>query len=108
LEGSRPIHNITAKILEQPEHGSVEVIYGDNGRPTILYSPSPDINHVSDTFRYSITDKNGQTADALVSLDVQCGSSQTSDGGDTMGTFSIFMMMFFILLSGIFFCKKRR
>ncbi len=98
--------NITVAILEQPEYGNVEVIYGDDGRPTILYSPDPDINRVPDVFRYSITDRNAQTADALVRLDVQCSSSQTSDGGDAMGTFSIFIMMLLTILSGIYFVRK--
>ncbi|HFQ62503.1 MAG TPA: hypothetical protein ENK39_09440, partial [Epsilonproteobacteria bacterium] len=98
--------NITITILEQPEHGTVEIIEGADGQPVILYSPDADYNNAPDTFRYAITDVNGQTADAIVNLNIQCGSSQTSDGGDAMGSMSMLMMMCLTLISGLYFVRK--
>ena len=98
--------NVTVDILTQPQNGTVEVIYDGNGRPTILYTPNPDINYVPDEFRYSITDINGNVAAATVVLDIQCVSSQTSDNGDALGTISMFMLMFSTLMLGLYFRRK--
>jgi len=97
--------NVTVDILSQPQHGTVEIIYDSNGKPTVLYTPDPDINYVPDEFRYSITDANGNVAVATVSLDLQCVTSQSSDG-DALGTISIFMLMLFTLMSGLYFVRR--
>jgi len=53
-----------------------------------------------------VVDSLGQTATASVSLNIDCSSSQTSDGGDAMGVMSMIMMMFFTLMSGLYFVRK--
>ena len=97
---------VTIEIIEQPEHGTAVVVIGEDGKPYVQYTPDPDYNNAPDSFRYTITDANGQTASATVALDIQCGSSQTSDGGDAMSTVSMLIMMFFTLMLGLYFVRK--
>jgi len=98
--------DVTIKILEQPKHGKAEVAIGSDGRPVIIYTPDPDINYVPDSFRYSITDINGQVSEATVKLDVQCVTSQESDGGDTYGMISILIMMFMTIMTGFYLVRR--
>ena len=84
----------------------IRLVIGEDEKPHILYSPDPDINHLPDSFRYTITDAFSQTSEATVHLDVQCGSSQTSDGGDMMGILSMVIIILFTLMSGVYFVRK--
>jgi CshA-type fibril repeat protein len=94
----------------QPAHGHVSL--DDGGTPNdptddvIIYTPKADVNNVLDNFTYTITDAQGQTSTAKVSVNVQCTSSQSSDGGDALGTLSMLLMMFMTLLSGLYFVRK--
>jgi uncharacterized protein (TIGR03382 family) len=56
---------ITVTITTPPEHGEVVV----NGDGTVTYTPDPDY-HGPDTFAYTVTDADGQTSTATVTLDV--------------------------------------
>ena len=101
----------TVEILfTQPTHGSVAL--DDGGTPNdptddiLLYTPAADVNNITDSFTYTITDAQGNTSTATVTLNVNCASSQTSDGGDALGTVSIMMMMFLTLMSGLYFVRR--
>jgi len=98
--------SIVVKIIEDATYGTHEVVVESDGRIIILYSPFADINHVSDTFTYSITDANGNTSEARVKLDVQCASSQTSDGGDALGNGMLFIMMLLTMSIGLYAIRR--
>ncbi len=98
--------DVSIKILAQPEHGTVEIVEDADGRQMILYTPEPDYNYVPDTFRYSITDANGNVAEATVRLDIQCTSSQRSDSGDALGTLSMLFLAMMTLMIGLHFVRK--
>jgi len=97
--------NVKIEILEQPIHGTLEVVEGNDGREMILYTPHANINQVEDSFIYSITDTQGNTTNATVILDVQCASTQTSDG-DTHNNITLFMMMILTMLIGIYMIRR--
>jgi len=84
----------------------------DGGTPNdptddvLLYTPAADVNNITDSFTYTITDAQGNTSTATVTLNVNCASSQRSDGGDALGMFSIMLMMFLTLMSGLYFARK--
>ncbi|RLA68609.1 MAG: hypothetical protein DRG09_07670, partial [Epsilonproteobacteria bacterium] len=101
----------TVEILfTQPANGTVAL--DDGGTPNdptddvLLYAPNADVNNITDSFTYTITDALGNTSTATVTLDVNCASTQRSDSGDALGTFSIMMMMFLTLMSGLYFVRK--
>ncbi len=92
-------------ILEQPAYGTIEVVLGSDGVPIILYSPHADINQIEDVFVYTITDKNGDTANATVLLEIQCASTQTSDG-DAHNGVTIFILMMLTMMIGMYMIRK--
>jgi hypothetical protein len=97
-------------IFTQPTHGSVAL--DDGGTPNdptddvLIYTPAADVNNITDSFTYTITDAQGNTSTATVTVNVDCASSQSSDGGDALGTLSIMLMMFLTLMSGLYFARK--
>jgi len=100
----------------QPAHGSVKTDdRGTANDPTddlLIYTPYPDSNHLRDEFVYTIKDAEGRTSEALVTLDLQCTSSQPSDngfggdGGDALSKTGILLMLFLTLLTGLYFVKQ--
>ncbi len=96
--------NVSIEIIQESTYGSLEIVQGNDGREVILYSPFADINHVSDDFVYAITDGNS-TSTATVRLDIQCASSQTSDG-DTLGTGTSLLMMIFTIIIGLYALRR--
>ncbi len=94
----------------QPAHGSV--VLDDGGTPNdptddvLIYTPVADVNNITDSFTYTITDAQGNTSTATVTLNVNCASSQTSDGGNALGTLSMMMMIFLTVMSGLYFVRK--
>jgi hypothetical protein len=94
----------------QPVNGTVSL--DDGGTPNdptddvLIYTPKADVNNIKDRFTYTITDALGNTSTATVTVAVNCTSSQSSDGGDALGTLSIMMMMFMTLMSGLYFMRK--
>jgi hypothetical protein len=94
----------------QPAYGTVGLDDGGTANdPTddvLIYTPQADINNIVDKFTYTITDAAGNTSTATVTLNVNCASSQTSDGGDALGTFSIILMMFLTLMTGLYFARE--
>lgn len=98
--------NVTISIVQQPEYGTVEVAMGDDGREVIIYTPAPDINDVPDSFVYSITNSDGIVSEATVTLDVQCASSQTSDGANTLNNGTLILMMMFTMIIGLYAIRR--
>jgi len=96
--------------FEQPTHGRVHLDDGGTKEdPTddiLVYTPEPDTNYVTEEFIYTIMDSEGRTSDAMVTLHIKCTSSQTSDGGDALGTMSMLMMLLLTLVTGLYFVRK--
>ncbi len=97
-------------ITAQPQYGTVVL---DNGGtpddPTddkFIYTPEANVANVTDTFEYLITDANGDTSRAIVTLKVDCSSTQKSDSGDTLGIIGILMMLFMTGMTGLYFIRK--
>ncbi len=102
--------NISSISFTQPEHGTISI--DDGGTPDdpsddqFIYEPDVDHNNIIETFTYTIVDAAGNTSTATVTLDVQCTSSQRSDGGDALGMVSMFMMMFLTAMTGLYFVRR--
>ena len=96
---------VKIEISSQPAQGTLEVAEGSDGRQIMLYSPSANVNQVQDSFIYSITDSNGDTAEATVHLDIKCASTQTSDG-DTHNKVTLFIMMLMTMMIGVYTLRK--
>jgi uncharacterized repeat protein (TIGR01451 family) len=96
-------------IIRAPAYGTV--FLDDGGTPNdptddvLVYEPEPNIPPVTDSFEYMITDANGDTSTATVTLDVNCASTQTSDG-NTFGIIGFLMMMLMMISTGLYFVKK--
>jgi len=72
---------------------------------TFVYYPEANYNG-PDSFVYMITDAANRTSTATVTIDVDCASSQTSDGGDTLGSMGILIMMLMTMLTGLYFVRQ--
>jgi CshA-type fibril repeat protein len=87
---------------------SVELDYGvlsmdENG----IYSYNPFANAVgTDEFRYIMEDSVAQTSEANVVLSVDCASSQKSDSGSSLDGLSLWLMLLFTGLTGLYFIRK--
>jgi uncharacterized repeat protein (TIGR01451 family) len=87
---------------------TVELEYGvismeENG----IYTYTPYFNAVGrDTINYIMEDSIGQTSVANILMQVDCASSQTSDGGDSLETLSMLLMLFIMGMTGIYYIKK--
>ena len=94
----------------QPTYG--EVSLDDNGTPedptddVLIYTPAPDINNVTDSFTYTITDTLGFTSSANVTLNIDCATSQSSDGGDALNVVSMFLFAIMTAMIGLYFVRK--
>ncbi len=97
--GTQAEHTWT--LVSQPQHGNIEF----NSDGTYTYYPEANYNG-SDSFDYMITDAAGRTSTATVTINVDCASSQTSDGGDTLGWIGILIMMFMTMMTGLYFVRK--
>jgi len=93
-----------------PIYGTVEL--DDGGTPNdpeddvLIYIPSPDINNVTDSFTYTITDALGFTSTANVTLNVNCASSQRSDSGDALGFVSMLLLTIMTAMTGLYFIRR--
>jgi len=83
------------------EHGSV--VMEEDG--SYIYTPEANYNG-PDIFNYVIIDKAGQQDSAKVDVNVDCASTQTSDGGDTLGTIGMLMMIFITIMTGLYFTRR--
>jgi len=97
--------SVVVAIIQEATYGSLEVVMGNDGMPVVLYTPHPNVNQVPDSFIYSITDKNENVFEATVTLDIQCASTQTSDG-DSLGIISMIIMMFMTVMIGLSLVRK--
>jgi CshA-type fibril repeat protein len=93
--------NVTVEIIDEPNYGTVEIVEERDGYIIILYTPLPDIKQDKDTFRYSIVDIYGNSSEATVSLDIQCTSSQRSDGGDALNIKALLAMVILTIIIGL-------
>jgi CshA-type fibril repeat protein len=100
----------TIVILTQPTYGTVSL--DDGGTPNnptddiFIFVPIPNVPVTQDSFTYMITDANGDQAIATVRLSINCASTQTSDGGDTLGILGMLMMMFMTMMTGLYFVRR--
>jgi hypothetical protein len=83
------------------EHGTISMELDG----TYIYTPEANYNG-PDIFNYVIIDKAGQQDPAKVDVNVDCASTQTSDGGDTLGTISMLMMIFMTIMTGLYFTRR--
>ncbi|MCF6244514.1 MAG: Ig-like domain-containing protein [Sulfurovum sp.] len=97
--------SVKITISAQPVHGTVEIAQGSDGVEILLYSPFANINKVKDSFVYTITDKNGNVSEATVRLDIQCASTQTSDG-TAYNSITLFIMMLLTMGIGFYMIRK--
>jgi len=91
--------DIHIEITRQPKYGKAEVVIV-NGKPKIKYTPDPDVNNVDLDFEYKIYDSKGHSDTAVVSLRIDCASSQRKDSGDSLGSFGIILTILLVLLIG--------
>ena len=100
----------TAILFTQPLHGFAALDDGgtsdDPTDDVLLYTPEADKNDISDNFTYTITDAQGNTSTARVTVNVHCASSQVSDSADALGRLSIIILMFFTMAFGLYFVRK--
>jgi len=89
------------RVVTQSSHGSV--IVDTNG--TFVYRPEADYNG-PDSFRYEIEDANGDKSQTDVCIDVDCASSQVSDGGDIFGIINMLIMILLSVIIGLYFVKR--
>jgi len=94
----------------QPSHGSVAL--DDGGTPNdptddvLIYTPAADVNNVTDSFTYTITDAQGNTSTARVTVNVNCASSQSSDGGDALDLVSMLLLAIMTAMTGLYFVRR--
>ncbi len=93
------------EIVHSPKNGTVEIAKGSDGIDMILYAPEPNINKVKDSFIYAIIDAQGERSEAIVKLDIQCASTQTSDGGVQSGV-TLFVMMLLSMFTGLYIVRR--
>jgi hypothetical protein len=99
---------VEIKITQQATYGTLEIVEQSDGNSVILYYPFEDIDRVLDTFNYTITDNKGKTSEANVKLDIQCASSQTSDGANTLNNVTLLLMMILTMLIGLYTIREER
>jgi len=92
----------------QPSHGTTALddagTVKDPSDDRIIYVPEANYNG-ADSFTYTIADCHEQTASAKVNLDVQCASSQTSDG-DALNNMGILLMMILTSIVGLIYIRR--
>jgi len=98
-DGTKVEH--TWRVITQPANGSV-VVHKDG---TYVYTPDANYNG-PDGFIYEIEDSNGDRDRAQVCIDVDCASTQTSDGGDAMDMQSMLLMLLFTAMAGFYYIRK--
>ncbi len=92
----------TWEVSTPPQQGSLLL----NADGSFVYTPEADINGETYIFSYSVKDANGNSDVAEVVINVNCASSQTSDSGDALGTFSMLMMILLTMMSGLYMMRK--
>ena len=97
---------VTINIQEQAKYGIIEISTDTSGKQIIWYTPKHGINNVTDSFKYTITDKNGRVSTAMVTLNIQCICLQNTDDVSALGTLSMFAMMLMTFMSGFYFLRK--
>ncbi len=83
------------------EHGTVSMELDG----TYTYAPEPNYSG-PDEFDYVIVDTIGQKDPAVVDVDVNCASTQTSDSGESLGMLSMIMLMLLTIMTGLYFARN--
>jgi len=95
----------------QPYSGTVDI--DDGGTPkkyeddVLIYTPNQNIDVLTDSFEYTITDCAGNSDSALVTLDIQCDTIN-SDDVYALGKISILLMILFTIFIGLTFIGKEQ
>ena len=99
--------------FSQPDYGVLTLDDGatpndftDDRFSYVLYDENYDTGTYLDYFTYTIIDADGNRATAIVTLDIQCSSSQRSDNGDALNIWSMICLVFMTLLSGLYLRKE--
>jgi len=98
-DGTRAEH--TWRLITPPSNGRVSI--SEDGHAT--YTPNANFNG-ADSFRYEMEDSNGDKSQANVCIDVDCASSQTSDGGDAYSMWTMLTLMFFTAMIALYYVRK--
>jgi hypothetical protein len=99
--------------------GSVSFTQGVNGRVSLddagtpsdpsddvlIYVPEANICDATDSFQYTVTDCDGGSSTATVTLDIECSSTQTSDG-DAMSKITMMLMMILTGMLGLLYTRR--
>jgi len=94
----------------QPIYGTVAL--DDGGTPNdptddvLIYTPAPDHNNITDSFEYTITDAQGNTSTATVTLNINCATSQSSDGGNALSLVSMLLLAIMTAMTGLYFIRR--
>ena len=73
---------------------------------TLLFTPEANLCDAVDSFEYTISDCTGNSSTATVLLDINCTSTQTSDG-DSSNIFVLFVMMLLTSMIGFKYIRQR-
>ena len=93
----------------QGAHGTVSI--DDGGTPNnlqddvLVYTPEANLCDATDSFQYTVTDCNGNSSTATVTLDIACSSTQTSDG-DAMNKMGMIFMVLMMVWIGLISVRK--
>jgi uncharacterized repeat protein (TIGR01451 family) len=98
-DGTRAEH--AWRLITPPHDGTVSI--SKDGYAT--YTPNANYNG-PDSFRYEMEDSNGDKSQASVCIDVDCASSQTSDGGDAYSMWTMLTLMFLTAMIGLYYVRK--
>ena len=90
------------ELEDLPSHGEVEINPASG-----QYSYFPEANYNgNDSFTYRLRNSQGQTDTAMVSIDITCSSSQTSDNVDSASLLSMLFSVFLTAMAGLYFMRK--
>jgi len=93
----------------QGAYGTVSV--DDGGTPknlkddVLIYTPEANLCDTTDSFQYTVTDCQGNSSTATVTLDIACTSTQTSDGS-AMNTMTMMLMMILTGMLGLLYVRR--
>jgi hypothetical protein len=93
----------------QGSNGTVSV--DDAGTPkdlsddVLIYTPEANICDTTDSFQYTVTDCKGNSSTATVTLDIDCASTQTSDG-TAMNSIAMMLMMMLTGFIGLLYVRR--
>jgi uncharacterized repeat protein (TIGR01451 family)/fimbrial isopeptide formation D2 family protein len=97
-DGTKAEH--TWRVVTSPANGTVNL--SKDGIAT--YKPAANFKGM-DYFVYELEDLNGDKSQARVCIEVECASSQTSDGGDAHTLWSLLLLFLFSSMIAAYFIR---